>query len=440
MATLLGIGEVMIEQARAPALAGRGDLVVGGEFGRLPSARWVLSGVIRTPPLAGRTRAVSPSLRSPVYLVRDDGDRVEIAARAGVPSLERTLGDPETAAVAAWTDTTADRAWVSPEMDGLLRAMDRFHPIPDVPERADGWAEWLYFNGRAGPTRFYLTFLVGPMRGEGQRAAAVRLQLDDAGRLRSYTASAEVDAAAVLARAPDLTIGRNQVRLVDGRYRIRLDLSSGEEAPGLPPVTAEIVLQAGQGGALPPMTIRGARGWQSGYTVPVMQGALSGWIAAGSVERSLDGGSGYHDHNWGHWTGVSWQWGQVHGDDMSFVYGRVTPPADAADAARVPGFLVVVGPDGPMGYATRVAITEEDDLATGEPRRLVIESRGASIDLRLEADVEDLTVTRLDREGFGSGMDFYQLRARFSIAGRIGEEDIVLTAPGSAETFRAGDR
>ena len=41
-------------------------------------------------------------------------------------------------------------------------ALDRFHPIPDVPLRADSWAEWLYFNGRAGDTRFYLTFMVGP--------------------------------------------------------------------------------------------------------------------------------------------------------------------------------------------------------------------------------------------------------------------------------------
>ena len=53
--------------------------------------------------------------------------------------------------------------------------MDRFHPIPEVPERADSWAEWLYFNGRdeAG-LRFYLTFLVGPLQPDGQRAAGVR--------------------------------------------------------------------------------------------------------------------------------------------------------------------------------------------------------------------------------------------------------------------------
>ena len=427
----------MIEQARSPALVGGGDLVIAGDFGQVRSARYITSGVMQTTPLAGRARAVSPSLRSSVYLLPvDDDDPVEIAVRAGIPSLERALGDDETATVAAWTDTAADRKWLSPDLDDVLRAMDRFHAIADAPERADGWAEWLYFNGRAGPTRFNLTFLVGPMRGEGRRAAGVRLQLDDAGRLRSYSASAEVDAVEVLSGAPDLTIGRSQVRLVDGHYRIGLDLPSGDDSPGAPPVTAEIVLQAARGGSLPPLTMRGARGWVSGYTVPVMAGALSGWIAVGGVERSLDGGAGYHDHNWGHWTGVSWQWGQVHGDDLSFVYGRVHPPTDAADPARVPGFLMVVGPDGPIGHATRVSIAEEDDPETGEPRRVVVESRSYALEFRLEGDIEDVTMTRMDREGLGSGMDFYQLRARFHVVGRLGDEIIDLVAPGSAETFR----
>ena len=177
MANLLGIGEVMLEQARSPALAGGGDLVIAGDFGAVPSARYILSGVVTAPPLEGRGRAVSPSLRSLVYPLPDDGDPVAVEVRGGIPSLERALEDEETAGVAAWVDTVADGEWVSPDYTDVVRAMDRFHAIPDAPEWADGWAEWLYFNGQAGQTRFYLTFLVGPMRGEGRRAAGVRLQI-----------------------------------------------------------------------------------------------------------------------------------------------------------------------------------------------------------------------------------------------------------------------
>ena len=445
MATLLGIGEVMLEQASSPALSGGGDVVIAGDVGEVQSARYILSGVMETPPLEGRARAVSPSLRSLVYLVPAAADPVPVAVRGGVPSLERALGDEETAEVAVWTDTAADREWVSPDHTDVVRAMDRFHAIPDAPEWADGWAEWLYFNGQAGETRFYLTFLVGPARGEGRRAAGVRFQLDDGGRFRSYSDAAEVDAAGVLSGAPDLTIGRSQVRLVDGRYRISLDLPPADfvsgvvttvGATGETGVRGEISLDAGRGRSLPPLTIRGARGWMSGYTVPVMSGALSGRITVGGVELSLDGGTGYHDHNWGHWAGVSWQWGQVHGEDLSFVYGRVFPPANAADSARIPGFLMVIGEDGPLGYATRLSINEEDDPETGEPRRVVVQSHSSSVALRLEVEFEDVARTRMDREGFGAGLDFYQLRARFHVVGRVGDRSIDFTASGSAETFR----
>ena len=58
-----------------------------------------------------------------------------------------------------------------------------------------------------------------------------------------------------------------------------------------------------------------------------------------ATASGFDGGTGYHDHNWGFWQGVSWQWGQVQGEGLSFVYGRVYPPADAADPSRIPAFL-----------------------------------------------------------------------------------------------------
>ncbi len=239
-----------------------------------------------------------------------DDHPVAVETRGGIASLERALEDEETAGVAAWVDTAADGAWVSPDHADVVRAMDRFHVIPDVPEWADGWAEWLYFNGQAEQTRFYLTFLVGPMQGEGRRAAGVRLQLDDGRGIRSYSESTEVDAAEVLAEAPDLTIGRNQVRLVDGRYLISLDLPPADVVPDTQTtagaskpsgVRGEIALEAGRGRSLPPLIIRGARGWTSGYTVPVMSGRCRvespsvgrrSHSTAGPVTTTTTGGTG----------------------------------------------------------------------------------------------------------------------------------------------------
>ena len=92
---------------------------------------------------------------------------------------------------------------------------------------------------------------------------------------------------------------------------------------------------------------------------------------------TFEGASGYHDHNWGFWQGVSWQWGQVAHEDLSVVYGRVFPPADVADPARVPGFLTVLGPDGPLGFSTNVTI---DDSTAG-----VVDVRATRHDTRSAA-------------------------------------------------------
>ena len=57
---------------------------------------------------------------------------------------------------------------------------------------------------------------------------------------------------------------------------------------------------------------------------------------------------------------MTWQWGQVQHGGLSFVYGRVRPPADAADPDAIPGFLAALGPQGPLGYATDVSIDGDE--------------------------------------------------------------------------------
>jgi hypothetical protein len=321
--------------------------------------------------------------------------------------------------------------------------MDRFHPVPDVPARAASWAEWLYFNGRAGSTKFYLTFLVGPVVESGRRIAGVRLQLDRDGQSSTYSDSAELDRAAVQTRAPDLTIGESHVRLTGREYRIVLDLPAERRGER---ITGEIVLEATPGRSLPPLQIRGAAGWITGYVVPVMSGSLRGAVRTGSETIPLDGGTGYHDHNWGFWEGVSWQWGQVHGDGLSFVFGRIRPPEDAADPDRIPGFLGVLGPEGPAGYATDVTIEEAIRFDGSESSRgsraapidgrIVIRGQSAALDLKLELEVESATATRMQPGLFGSGLDFLQLRGRYRVAGRVSGRAIDFTAEGTAETFR----
>ena len=431
MAALLGIGGVILEQARTPALAGGGDVVIGGQTGRIATARFVLADVLSGGTLGRRVKVAAPFSSASLYLL-DERGATPIVARGGIPSLERSLGDPETGGLAAWMDTPADREWLSPSHEQVLRSMDRFHPIPDVPGRASSWSEWLYFNGGTGSTRFYLTFLAGPYIGPSERRLGVRLQLERDGVLRSYSSSGVVTDEQ-LASAPDLTLGPNSVRLVGSEYRLRLDLA-GES--GGTRVSGDIIVRAQRGRSLPPFTMRGGGGWVSGYVVPVMAGELDGALRIGAERIDLSGGTSYHDHNWGFWEGVRWRWGQVEGDGLAFVFGRVHPPPDAADAGRLPGFIVAIGKEGPVGYATDVTIEETDDPVRTEPRRMVVRGRGESLTLTLDIEVNHTTATRLPVGFFGSGMRFLQLRGTYRVSGEVDGRAIDFRATGSAETFR----
>jgi hypothetical protein len=436
MVELLGVGHVILEQAHAPALSGGGDLVVYGPFGSVPSARFVMSSINAHADLAHRVKAVSPSMHARLFLMTADG-AVPISATGGIPSLERAVGDEEIAGIPAWTDAPGDERWARPEPADMLRAMDRFHPVPDVPARARSWAEWLYFNGRShdGRTRLYVTFMVGP-RGSssGLRSAGVRLQLERDGRSSAYSAQGEIDEASLLASAPDMEIAGNRVHLEGLRYRITLALradgtpSSGSSRDDR--LQGEIVLDAAPRRSLPPATIRGAGGWVSGYVVPALTGNLRGELQVGREALTIDA-VGYHDHNWGFWEGVSWQWGQVAHDDTSIVFGRVFPPPDVADPARIPGFLAVLGPDGPRGFSTNVTI---DDTRSGH---VDVRAIGTALDLHLAfaADESVRTPMRLTRVPGGTPLDFLQLGGTYRATGTVDDQSIEFTARGSAETF-----
>jgi hypothetical protein len=175
----------------------------------------------------------------------------------------------------------------------------------------------------------------------------VRLQLDREGKTTTYSAGEMVDEAKVLAGAPDLDIAGSHVRLDGLQYRIAL---------ALPGASGTLLLDAAPGQSLPPATITGARGWITGYTAPVLAGHVNGNLSIGPDQVELRDAAGYHDHNWGFWKAVRWQWGQVASGDLSIVYGRIFPPPDVADADRIPGFLGVLSPKGAIGFSTAVSL------------------------------------------------------------------------------------
>jgi hypothetical protein len=282
-----------------------------------------------------------------------------------------------------------------------------------------GWAEWLYFNGRSadGRLRFYLSFIAGDVDEDGTRPMGVRLQLDRGGRITGFGAGGRVDDRDLTARAPDLAVAGNRVRLDGTRYHITLALDGA---------SGDLTLDAAPGRSLPPAEIHGAGGWLSGYVVPVLAGTFHGRLHVGGETISADGLAGYHDHNWGYWDGVRWQWGQVANGDLSIVYGRVFPPPSVADASRIPGFLGLLGPEGPIAFSTRVSIRERG--AGAVPQGLDVRATGDRLSLQLSFDVAESERTS----------SFLQLGGVYRVTGTARDRDVHFTARGSAETFRPG--
>ena len=429
MAILLGVAEIVLEQSRAPALVGGGEVLI-----LLPPevpGRLVMSGALQGTALRPRIRVAAPSHTAALSMIHE-GREVPVDARGGIPSLERGMGDPETIGVSGWQDSEEDIAWTQDTPEKVLRHIDRFHPIPDAPAWSDSWAEWLYFNGRAGDTRFYLTFLVGPATVDGRRSAGVRLQLNRGGRLETFSESLTITEAEALL-APDLRLGASFVELVGMQYRVHLDLPGQEGGR----VRGDFTIEASAGRLVPPLEITGANGWLSGYVVPVMSGRLDGMLDVDGDSISFAEGSGYHDHNWGFWEGVSWQWGQVQHDDLSILFGQVFPPSEAADPNRVPGFLGVLGPDGPLAYTDNVTITETND-EHGQPQSVVVTAnRGIDVEIEVAFEVESsITTGAAGSRLLANSMDFFQLNGTYTVTGHIDDQTLAFTAPGSAETFR----
>jgi hypothetical protein len=272
--------------------------------------------------------------------------------------------------------------------------------------------------------------MVGPATNDGRRSAGVRLQLDRGGTVEHFTTSQSITEAEAL-QAPDLKIGESFVRLEGMRYLVHVDLA-GERGRR---VQGDLTIDASPTLLVPPFELTGARGWRSGYVVPVMSGRLGGTLMLAGESIDFTGGAGYHDHNWGFWQGVSWRWGQTQHGDISLLYGRVFPPAEAANPSRIPGSLGVLGPDGPLGYARDISITESDD-EHGNPRTILVRGRSADLDVQARFDVEETT-----RSGglvlLRSNLDFLQMRGTYTVTGRVGDRSLSFTAPGSAETFRS---
>jgi hypothetical protein len=468
MIVLLSIGEAMLAQARNERLVGGGEVTVlpegldvelmktgglGGLFFSIPNARFIGLQLLDAPRLAGAVRAVAPQIDGKLlYLRTADGREVPVRATGEIPSTARAVGAAPDLAAGAWTDDEGDRRWRRPTPAELRHAIDHFHHTPATAEHRDRWAEWHYFNVlSADRTRWaFVTFAVGGdvPRGEwggqllvtthGDRAPDRRFALDvPRTRVRLSTDSA------------DLTLGDASVTVLpDGNYRV---VGSAPAVDGRgDSARVDLVVSPAPGAYFPGVEL-GDGSLVSGYAVPALRATASGELCvAGRCERLRDV-QAYHDHNWGIWRSVDWEWGAARAGDFTFLYGRVQPTDGSAEVAPLLlyvvdslGYLALFRPQG-VEYVDGRTTTVSGRTIRVPSRAVLADVRGDDT-LRVELTIDHATATDT-RQGFLARGDtaaaravtrpyFVQMKGRARLTGRVGGRAIAGEGIGFFETYR----
>ena len=354
MVVLLAVGEAMLRQARDKELVGGGDVTlvpagvstemlksggIGSLFVGIDHARFIHRNLLESP-RARREHGIVAA--SPIV----DGAQVELFARGRqfkaiatgeIPSRARAAGARAGLVAGRWADTDADRRWMAPAQDELLREIDHFHQ-PAGAALDSTWAEWHYFNVVLGDGRWiYLTLAVGgevgvPGRWGGRVLLTVR---EPSGTHRSLTSEVPGQQVRFDTLSPDLTLGGiGTVRERGGGYDVDAAAGGARVRLRIDPAPRRY---------FPPTDVGGSA-LISGYVAPALYATATGTVCLPACE-AVRGAQAYHDHNWGVWREVSWEWGSASDAALSLLYGAVRGDSTASDAT----FAYVVDGGGVRG-------------------------------------------------------------------------------------------
>lgn len=446
MIVLLSVGQAMLEQSRDASLVGGGEVTVlpqgidveamrtgglGGMFFGIDRARFLTRQILGGERQRRLVRVVSPAIEGKlVYLRR--GDRT-VAVRAGgeIPSRALAVGAGLDVRGGRWEDSPGDSSYMAPSRQQFYDEVDRFHlPSPDP-----SWAEWHYFNLVTAPDEWwYVTYLIGGQVPVGQLLVTHRRS---DGTYERYVSHAAPDQPAFDTTRADVTIGDSFVRQRNGTYQLR-GLAHGRTGE----VSLDLSVTPAPHRYFPPVELHDV-GFVSGYVVPGLVASGSGKICVGQRCTRFNDIPAYHDHNWGIWRDVTWEWGVARGSELSILYGGVYGPGSSGDAeasnVSSPFFLTVVDSLG-VKQVLRFARIDYQGVrhAAGRvsatsPERFSLVAHRESDALQLDVRVVDALATEMGSGGFRRV--FLQMRGHFSISGRVLGQAVADSGTGFFETY-----
>ncbi len=443
MIVLLSVGEAMLEQARDVSLVGGGEVTVlpegidvealrtgglSGMFFTIDRARYVVRQVLGGPRQAGAVAAVSPSIDGKLlYLVRG-GDTIAVRAGGEIPSRANAVGAGLAVREGSWKDDERDSSYIAPTLQQLYDEIDHFH-FPPV--RDSTWGEWHYFNVVTGPEEWwYISLLVGgevPAGRWGGQILVTHRRRD--GKYERFDEAVPATAISLDTARADLTLGPSFVQQRDGQYLVRVQLPR----QGL---DLDLTLQPAAHRYFPPLQLREGE-YLSGYAVAALTGRATLRACAAGVCRTDSAATGYHDHNWGVWRDVTWEWGAASGPHFSFLYGQVQAP-DSGTTSQ-PFFFSLVDSLGirQVFRSQRIRYEGEQDLVHGSgvsaPASFVFDAVRERDSIRVRVEVKEAIATRMGAAG--TQRYFLQMRGAFRLGGEIAGESVREEGAGFFETW-----
>ncbi|MDB4947483.1 MAG: hypothetical protein JWM27_132 [Gemmatimonadetes bacterium] len=435
MVVLLAVGEAMLEQAKNRTLVGGGDLVVvpqgvsaemikaGGTnslYLGIDHARFLQRQVLESPRARDSlgVRAVSPVIDARELELSVGGRTWKTVASGEIPSRARTAGAAPALLAGAWTDSDGDRRWTAPAADELFREIDHFHR-PTGPAAIDStWAEWHYFNVVLDEHRWvYVTLLVAGRVGvPGKWGGRILLTVRDPdGRHRAYHRNLSAAEVSFDTASADVRFGeRAGVRVEGGMYRVKADAGG---------VRVDLAVRPSPRRYFPPTDL-GGETLVSGYVAPALHAAAAGTVCLPRCE-DVHGAQAYHDHNWGVWRGVSWEWGSASGDSLSLLYGVVRGDSTATDGmfaylVDARGVRGVFRP-GALRCTAMQRITTEDGRTIEVPRQMQFEdaARGLRVTVDVAAARASASGNRGPRRWFVQMRGAATVEERGAVSGRL---------------------
>ena len=446
MVVLLAVGEAMLSQARDQELLGGGDLIVvpagispemlkaGGAtslFLGIDQARFIQRQILESP--RGREQfgisAASPLLDGRIVRVRRGGNTLQALASGDIPSRAEAVGARPNLLTGRWADSEADRRWAQPSQSELFDEIDSFH-VPTGASAADStWAEWHYFNVVLDSERWiYLTYSVGGRIGTpGEWGGRLLLTTrDPEGGHRSISRNVTESTISFDTTSADVALDADAtVRQVDGSYHLIARIDGAE---------IDLRIDPRPGRYFPPAQLGGAE-LESGYVVPALAATAEGTVCLptpGGRTRceTLRGARAYHDHNWGVWRDVSWEWGSASDESTSLLYGVVR--GEGVEEQGLFAYLVdddgVVGlfRPGPIEFL-QTSRVQHQGAALDVPTRMRFEDARRGVSVEIVTDARQITDMGREQARY-----FLQMRG-VAMVTRPGSDPLVLS--GFFETY-----